>query len=70
MDAILLWGAVARAIRSPTPFDRDVVEKFGTATFLTGGPDFEPETLTAYELGGRSSRLAPVGFDLGLLQRL
>jgi iron complex outermembrane receptor protein len=61
MDAILLWGAVSRAIRSPTPFDRDVVEKVGTETFLTGGPDFEPETLTAYELGGRfqlASRLS------------
>jgi iron complex outermembrane recepter protein len=50
---LLVWGAVSRAIRSPTPFDRDVIEKMGPEVFLIAGPDFQPETLTAYEAGAR-----------------
>ncbi|HVW72467.1 MAG TPA: TonB-dependent receptor, partial [Rhizomicrobium sp.] len=49
----MVWGAISRVVRSPTPFDADVVEKLGTVTFLTGNPDFLPEQLTAYELGYR-----------------
>jgi len=52
-DRVTLWGAVSRSVRSPTPFDRDVVEKLGGATFLIGGPDFRSEVLTAYELGAK-----------------
>jgi len=50
---LTLWGAVSRAIRSPTPFDREVVEKTaaGAPAFLQGDPDFKSEKLTAYELG-------------------
>ena len=51
-EAAMLWAAVSRAIRAPTPFDRDVVEAIGTP-FLIGDPDFQAEKLTAYELGGR-----------------
>ncbi|MGH8231742.1 MAG: TonB-dependent receptor plug domain-containing protein, partial [Steroidobacteraceae bacterium] len=53
-DGTMLWSAVSRAIRSPTPFDRDVREYLGGQLFLEGGPDFKPEKLTAYELGYRS----------------
>jgi len=49
----MLWAAVSRAIRSPTPFDTDVVEKFGSLVYLTGSPDFAPEKVTAYEVGAR-----------------
>jgi iron complex outermembrane receptor protein len=52
-DNALLWAAVSRAIRSPTPFDTQVVEKIGPMVGLAGNPDFESETLTAYELGTR-----------------
>jgi iron complex outermembrane receptor protein len=60
-DTTFLWSAVSRAIRSATPFDRDVVEYLGTTLFLTGGGEFKPEKLTAYEVGYRaqpSSRLS------------
>ncbi len=60
-DRAMLWAAVSRAVRSPTPFDRDVVEKLGPTVFLVGGPDYQTEKLTAYELGARiqpSSRLS------------
>jgi iron complex outermembrane receptor protein len=58
---LLLWASAQRAIRSPTPFDRDVREGAAGSPFLIGGPDFQPETLNAYELGARvqlSSRAA------------
>lgn len=52
---LTVWSAISRAIRSPTPFDRDVVELAAPRTppFLTGGHDFQPETLTGYELGAK-----------------
>jgi iron complex outermembrane receptor protein len=50
----LLWAAISRAVRTPTPFDEDVVEKLGDVTFLTGNPDFRSEKLTAYEAGWRT----------------
>lgn len=52
-ERLTLWGAVSRAIRSPTPFDRDVVEILGGGPFLAGGPNFRSEKLTAYELGAK-----------------
>ena len=64
LDTTLLWAAVSRAIRSPTPFDRDVVEKIGATVFLTGGPDFQPETLTAYEIGARVQPTSRMSFSI------
>ncbi len=52
-DNLLLWSSVSRAIRSPTPFDRDVVEKIDGQTLLIGPSTFRSEKLTAYEAGGR-----------------
>ena len=52
-DTILFWGAVSRAVRSPTPFDRDVVEVLRGQRFLTGDNDFRTEKLTAFEAGTR-----------------
>lgn len=53
-DAVLLWGAVSRAVRRPTPFDRDVQEYMGAPDpFLIGSPTFRSEELTAWEAGIR-----------------
>jgi iron complex outermembrane receptor protein len=52
-EAITLWASASRAIRSPTPFDRDVVEFLDATKFLVGGPDFQTEKLMAYEIGAR-----------------
>ena len=54
----MVWAAVSRAIRAPTPFDRDVVERVGGVDFLIGGGEFRSETLIAYELGAKL-RLSP-----------
>jgi len=48
-----LWAAASRAIRSPTPFDEDVVERAGTAVLLHGNPSFQPESVWTYEAGAR-----------------
>jgi iron complex outermembrane receptor protein len=54
-EAVTLWGAVSKAVRSPTPFDHDVVEKLGPTAppQLIGDADFQHEKLTAYEAGAR-----------------
>ena len=53
-DRSTLWAAASRAIRSPTPFDTEVIEKLGTLTYLAATNQFKPEKVTAYEIGSRS----------------
>jgi iron complex outermembrane recepter protein len=50
---VLLWSAVSRAVRAPTPVDRDLIERIGTTDVLQGSFNFVPETLIAYEAGSR-----------------
>jgi iron complex outermembrane receptor protein len=52
-DKAMVWAAASKAVRSATPFDRDVVEILGGIQFLTGGGTFQSEKLTAYEVGTR-----------------
>ncbi|HPU56296.1 MAG TPA: TonB-dependent receptor [Verrucomicrobiota bacterium] len=61
-DGHTLWGAISRAIRAPSRFDRDL--RFPTPgaaplveNLLVGGTNFQSETVIAYELGYRT-RLA------------
>lgn len=63
----MLWAAASRAIRSPTPFDTDVAERVGPVLGLTGNRSFQPERVTAYELGyrgrlGKALSLSVSGF--------
>ncbi|MFZ2032043.1 MAG: TonB-dependent receptor [Vitreimonas sp.] len=46
----LAWAAVSRAVRTPSRFDRDLINP----GILNGGPDFVSETLIAYEAGYRA----------------
>jgi len=49
----LAWAAISRAVRTPSRIDHDIFIP-GSAPFLiAGGPNFESETLLAYELGYR-----------------
>ena len=59
-----IWAAASRGIRSPTPFDVDVVEKAGSTVFLTGNPDFEPETVSAHEMGLRVQPSAQISLTV------
>jgi iron complex outermembrane receptor protein len=61
----MLWGAVSRAVRTPSRYDRDLVVpsgltdapppyQFPTDYLKGGGSDFVSETLIAYEIGYRA----------------
>ena len=52
-EPVLLWTAVSRAVRSPTPVDVSIREYAGAFDVLNGASGFRPETLTAYEAGTR-----------------
>jgi iron complex outermembrane receptor protein len=60
-----LWGAVSRAVRTPTRLDRDVrfLTTAGSALVI-GGPAFESETLVATELGYRVQPSSRVSLDV------
>ncbi len=66
----LVWGAISRAVRSPTPFDTDVVEKLGSVTLLTGNSNFLPEQVTAYELGYRGQLFNRVSLSVSAFDDL
>ena len=53
VDELLLWSAVSRAVRAPTPVDRDLIERIGTTNIIQGSFNFVPETMVAYEAGTR-----------------
>jgi hypothetical protein len=48
--ADMIWGSVSRAVRTPSRFDRDLINP----GVLAGGPDFDSEDLVAYEAGYRT----------------
>ncbi len=66
----LLWASASRAVRAPTPFDTDVIEKLGTLTYLAGNPDFEPEAVTDFELGYRGQIAADTILSVTLFESL
>jgi iron complex outermembrane recepter protein len=49
----LLWTAVSRSVRSPTPADVNLRQFAGPTLILSGSSGFRPETLMAYEIGTR-----------------
>jgi len=53
-ERTLFWAAASRAIRSATPFDRDVNEILGGILFLAGSDRFRPEDVVTYETGVRA----------------
>ncbi len=63
-DEVALWASASKAIRSPTPFDDDVLEKSGATIALVGNRDFRPEQVKAYETGARIAATSAVSFSL------
>jgi iron complex outermembrane receptor protein len=61
-----LWAAASRAIRSPTPFDVDVVELLavGGPVGLTGYTQFRPEKVWTYEAGYRTQPAPQLSFSV------
>jgi iron complex outermembrane receptor protein len=61
-DTDMLWGAISRAVRTPSKIDREL-ESPG---ILLPSPDFAAEKLTAYELGYRSQPMADLSLSVSL----
>ena len=61
----LVWGAVSRAVRAPSRFDRDVYfPPAGPPFLLAGGPNFQSEIANVFELGYRAQPLAALSYSL------
>jgi iron complex outermembrane receptor protein len=50
----MMWGAISRAVRTPSRIDRDLYAPGRPPFFLAGGPGFVSEELSANELGYRT----------------
>jgi len=50
----MLWGAISRAVRTPSRVDREFFAPPSAPFLLAGGPGFVSEEVLAYELGYRS----------------
>jgi iron complex outermembrane receptor protein len=61
-----VWGAISRAVRTPTRIDQNLVvpNPAFAPRILLANPDFESETLVAYELGYRIKATHNLSFDL------
>jgi iron complex outermembrane receptor protein len=62
-----IWGAVSRAVRTPTRVDQNFVAPNptnGGPPLLVANPDFESEVLIAYELGYRIKRSDAISIDI------
>ncbi len=60
-----LWGAVSRAVRTPTRIDEDIVLYSPDGSVLTqGSRDFDSEKLLAYELGFRAQPRQDLSLDV------
>jgi iron complex outermembrane receptor protein len=58
-----LWGAVSRAVRTPTRIDTDIRFYGGPLVLLRGDTGFRSESVVAYELGWRTEARRNLTFD-------
>jgi len=66
-DTKTFWASIARALRSPSRFERDVTYSTPGSPFTTvGNPTFKSEELIAYEIGARYKAAEHVALDLAL----
>ncbi|MGH8262422.1 MAG: TonB-dependent receptor plug domain-containing protein [Steroidobacteraceae bacterium] len=67
-DTQSLWGAVSRAVRTPSRIDRDISQPAPgfLIVVLQGGASFKSEEVLAYELGYRAQLAARVNSSLSL----
>lgn len=64
-----VWGAISRAVRTPTRIDQDLVvpnPSSGGFPVLLSNRDFESEVLVAYELGYRVKPVEHLALDFAL----
>ncbi|HEX6997149.1 MAG TPA: TonB-dependent receptor [Gammaproteobacteria bacterium] len=64
----LLWGALSRAVRAPSRFDREVFFP-GTPPFLlVGGPNFQSEVADVVEVGYRVEPLERLSYSVAVFR--
>jgi len=67
-DSQMMWGAVSRAVRTPSRLEEDVHLVQATGPFASldtlGNPQLRSEKLTAYELGYRKQWTPDVSLDV------
>jgi iron complex outermembrane receptor protein len=61
-----LWAAISRAVRTPSRIDREFFVPGSPPFAIAGGPDFDSETLLAYELGYRVQPLPRLALTLAV----
>jgi iron complex outermembrane receptor protein len=59
-DDALLWTAISRAVRTPSRADTELINP----GIIAGGPNFDSEYLTAYELGFRGRPAERLSFSV------
>lgn len=59
----LLWGAISRAVRAPSRYDRDVYFPAPPNSLVVGGPNFESEVANVLEIGHRSAAWGRVTYS-------
>ena len=64
----LLWTAFSRAVRAPSPLDRDIVLPPKPPYIIDGGPDFSSEVAYVAELGWRAQPTPSVSYSATLFQ--
>ena len=64
----LLWAALSRAVRAPSPLDRDIVLPPKPPYLIAGGPDFQSEVAYVAELGWRAQPTPSVSYSATLFQ--
>lgn len=65
----LLWSSISHAVRAPARLDRDFYLQFPLPngqvfTLINGGPNFESETVNAFELGYRAQYNTSLSYSL------
>ncbi|HYK19402.1 MAG TPA: TonB-dependent receptor [Pyrinomonadaceae bacterium] len=60
----VLWGAISRAVRTPSRIDRELFIPAQPPFLLAGGPDFKSENALEYELGYRTHAHDRVSFSV------
>ncbi|MEO8751286.1 MAG: TonB-dependent receptor [Casimicrobiaceae bacterium] len=64
VDDGLLWAAISRAARAPSRIDRDYFQPGKPPYLIAGGPDFQSEIATVYELGYRAQPTPDLSFTI------
>ena len=64
----LLWTAFSRAVRAPSPLDRDIVLPPQPPYLIAGGPGFQAEVTYVAELGWRAQPTDSLSYSATLFQ--